>query len=50
MSDPSEDATLKAADFGLSLFYKDGQVFTELAGTARGGGIALDFSRALAFF
>lgn len=35
LSDPSEEATLKAADFGLSVFFKEGQLFNELAGTAR---------------
>ena len=34
LSDKSEDAPLKATDFGLSVFYKPGQVFTDIVGSA----------------
>ncbi|KAM1121045.1 hypothetical protein TB2_002661 [Malus domestica] len=30
---PSDDATLKATDFGLSVFYKPGQVFQDVVGS-----------------
>lgn len=34
LSDKSEDAPLKATDFGLSVFYKPGQVFNDIVGSA----------------
>ena len=33
-ADPSADARLKATDFGLSVFFKDGQDFTDIVGSA----------------
>jgi calcium-dependent protein kinase len=33
LSDKSEDAKLKATDFGTSIFFEEGQVFTEAVGT-----------------
>ena len=34
LADKSPDAPLKATDFGLSVFYKPGQVFTDIVGSA----------------
>ena len=34
LADKSENAPLKATDFGLSVFYKPGQVFTDIVGSA----------------
>ena len=34
LADPSADARLKATDFGLSVFFKDGQDFTDIVGSA----------------
>ena len=34
LSDKAENAPLKATDFGLSVFYKPGQVFTDVVGSA----------------
>eukprot|EP01025_Chloroclados_australasicus_P022122 TRINITY_DN2296_c0_g1_i1.p2 TRINITY_DN2296_c0_g1~~TRINITY_DN2296_c0_g1_i1.p2 ORF type:complete len:497 (-),score=108.07 TRINITY_DN2296_c0_g1_i1:352-1842(-) len=34
LDSPSEDAVLKATDFGLSVFFKDGEVFTDVVGSA----------------
>ncbi|XP_024529122.1 calcium-dependent protein kinase 2 [Selaginella moellendorffii] len=34
LASPAEDAPLKATDFGLSVFYKTGQIFTETVGSA----------------
>ena len=34
LADKSADAPLKATDFGLSVFYKPGQVFTDIVGSA----------------
>ena len=34
LADKSEEAPLKATDFGLSVFYKPGQVFTDIVGSA----------------
>ena len=33
LSDKSEDAKLKATDFGTSIFFEEGEVFTEAVGT-----------------
>ena len=34
LADKSENAPLKATDFGLSVFYRPGQVFTDIVGSA----------------
>jgi calcium-dependent protein kinase len=34
LASPAEDAPLKATDFGLSVFFKPGQVFTDIVGSA----------------
>ena len=34
LSDKAENAPLKATDFGLSVFYKPGQVFNDVVGSA----------------
>jgi calcium-dependent protein kinase len=34
LTDKSEKAVLKATDFGLSVFYKDGQFFKDMVGSA----------------
>ena len=34
LSDKGEMSPLKATDFGLSVFYKPGQVFTDVVGSA----------------
>lgn len=34
LSDKSEDAKLKATDFGLSVFFKDNQSFRDIVGSA----------------
>jgi serine/threonine protein kinase len=33
LDSPAEDATLKTTDFGLSVFFKEGQVFTDIVGS-----------------
>lgn len=34
LTDKTADATLKATDFGLSVFFKDGQQFRDIVGSA----------------
>ena len=34
LSDPSPDARLKVTDFGCSVFFRDGQTFEDLVGSA----------------
>eukprot|EP01026_Neomeris_dumetosa_P039070 TRINITY_DN31_c9_g1_i4.p1 TRINITY_DN31_c9_g1~~TRINITY_DN31_c9_g1_i4.p1 ORF type:complete len:498 (-),score=83.19 TRINITY_DN31_c9_g1_i4:347-1840(-) len=34
LADPSESAVLKATDFGLSVFFKDGEMFSDVVGSA----------------
>jgi len=34
LTDKSDKATLKATDFGLSVFFKDGQQFKDIVGSA----------------